>query len=155
MEIRQLTLDDSGVLVEVFSAVLPEFPERLVDGAPASFLADPTSFAFGAWDATEPAGLAWGVQMRDPTGRLITYLHQLDVREQFRRRGVGSRLVAHRPLKQREILRSLASCTAGFTGAVSQRGPGREGRRCPVSTFSSCGGACGPRRWRTAARRGA
>jgi len=94
MEIRQLTRDDSGVLVEVFSAVLPEFPERLVDGAPASFLADPTSFAFGAWDATEPAGLAWGVQMRDPTGRLITYLHQLDVREQFRRRGVGSRLVA-------------------------------------------------------------
>jgi ribosomal protein S18 acetylase RimI-like enzyme len=102
MEIRRLTPDDSDVLVDLFATVLPEFAERVVEGGPASFLADPMSFAFGAWVEAEPAGLAWGVQMRAPSGRPITYLHELDVREKFRRRGIGSRLVAESMALARE-----------------------------------------------------
>lgn len=102
MEIRQLVPDDLDELVELFGSVLPEFAERVVENGPSSFLANPTSFAFGAWVASEPAGLAWGVQMRAPTGRLITYLHQLDVREQFRRRGIGARLVVESMALARE-----------------------------------------------------
>lgn len=93
MEIRQLMPDDDGMLVELFGAVLTEFPEQLIAGGPASFLADPRAFVLGAWFADEPVGLAWGLQILGPVGRRMTYLHELDVREQFRRRGIGSRLV--------------------------------------------------------------
>ncbi len=37
--------------------------------------------------------LAWANQMWSPAGRLTTYLHQLEVRDGFRRRGIGRALV--------------------------------------------------------------
>ena len=93
--VRELSSADPVVLIELFEAVLPGFSERLAaDGSgPTTFLADPASFAFGAYVDEVPAGLAWGVQIRYPNGRLVTYLHELDVREEFRRRRIASGLI--------------------------------------------------------------
>ena len=67
------------------SALVEEYYER--------FLADPASFGFGAYVDDVPVGLAWGVQIRYPNGRLVTYLHELDVREEFRRRHIATGLI--------------------------------------------------------------
>ena len=79
----------------LFAAVLPGSPTARVDrfDEPDAFLRDSHSFALGAHANGAPVGLAWGVQMRSPSGRLTTYLHELDVQENWRRRGVGSTLV--------------------------------------------------------------
>lgn len=96
MQIRELVAGDAEELVALFAAVLPDSPTALVDGSgePSAFLDEPTSFVLGAYEGEEPVGLAWGVQMRSPSGRLVTYLHELDVHHRHRRRGVGSALVA-------------------------------------------------------------
>ena len=93
--VRELRADESAALLDLFEAMLPGWTANLVggEGAPADFLADPTSFVLGAYVDEEPAGLAWGVQLRYPNGRLVTYLHELDVREPFRRRGIATALV--------------------------------------------------------------
>lgn len=95
MEVRELVAGDADRLVTLFAAVLPESPTALADdpGAPESFLQNPSSFLLGAYVDGAPVGLAWGLQMRSPSGRLTTYLHELDVHEDWRRRGVGSALV--------------------------------------------------------------
>ena len=68
---------------------------RMVAGdEPEEFLHDPNSFALAAYADDEPAGLAWGIQMRSPSGRLTSYRHELDVHEHWRRQGIGSALVA-------------------------------------------------------------
>ena len=95
--IRELDTGDPAALVLLFEAVLPGFAEAAAsrERAPEQFLAESRSFALGAYVDGEPAGLAWGVQMRYPNGRLVTYLHELDVREPFRRRGIATSLVEH------------------------------------------------------------
>ena len=50
------------------------------------------AFVLAAYINDTPVGLAWGLQMRSPRG-LTTYLHELDVHENWRRQGVGSALV--------------------------------------------------------------
>ncbi len=52
-----------------------------------------------------PAGLAWGLQIHYPSGRAVTYLHELDVREEFRRRGIATQLV----VRSMELARSRGS----------------------------------------------
>ena len=95
MEIQELVAGGANQLVALFAAVLPGSPtahlDRLDD--PEAFLRDSHSFALGAYVDGVPVGLAWGVQMRSPSGRLTTYLHELDVHEDWRRQGVGSALV--------------------------------------------------------------
>lgn len=95
LEIRALHVADVESLVELFETVLPGFADVIGDhvGGPAEFLADSASFVFGAYVDGTAAGLAWGMQMRYPTGRLVTYLHELDVLEQFRRRRIASSLI--------------------------------------------------------------
>ena len=106
MDVRQLEVDDIELLKGLFTVVLPAFTEQMVDErGPARFLGDPTTFAFGAWIDGEPAGLAWGIQMPTSAGRLVTYLHDLLVREQFRRRGIASGLVT----ESMALARSLGS----------------------------------------------
>lgn len=90
-EIRDVRAAGADAIRELFAAVVPEFDP--VPAGPQVFVADPGSFALGAYVDDEPAGLAWGVHMRTPSGRLTTYLHQLDVLERHRRRGVGTALV--------------------------------------------------------------
>lgn len=95
IQIRSLEVGQSGGLVELFEQVLPGFGSTLsVDRAgPTAFLRDPASFVLGAYADGSPAGLAWGLQMRSPSGRLTTYLHELDVREEWRRQGIATALV--------------------------------------------------------------
>ncbi|MEZ5218479.1 MAG: GNAT family N-acetyltransferase [Ilumatobacteraceae bacterium] len=95
MQIRELVAGDGDRLVALFAAVLPGSPTALVDelSAPDAFLREPNTFALGAYVDDAPVGLAWGLQMRSPSGRLTTYLHELDVHEDRRRQGIGSALV--------------------------------------------------------------
>lgn len=92
-EIRLLDAAEPRAVVTLFEAVLPGFEASVQSGGPQAFLEDAAAFALGAYVDDEPAGLAWGVQMRSPSGRLTTYLHELDVRQEWRRRGIGSALV--------------------------------------------------------------
>ncbi|TDT16057.1 ribosomal protein S18 acetylase RimI-like enzyme [Ilumatobacter fluminis] len=95
MEIRELSSDDGSALHALFAAVLPDSPTaRSTDAATRqAFLDDPATFALGAYADDAPVGLAWGIQMRSPSGRLTTYLHELDVRADHRRQGTGTALV--------------------------------------------------------------
>ncbi|MEK7425843.1 MAG: GNAT family N-acetyltransferase [Actinomycetota bacterium] len=95
LEIRDLKAGDVAGLVSLFEAVLPGFETSLTPDFAGTkmFLREPTSFALGAYVDDAPAGLAWGLQMRSPSGRLTTYLHELNVCEQWRRQRVGTSLV--------------------------------------------------------------
>ncbi len=96
IEIRELLGGEVERLVALFDAVLPGFVASLAtdfDG-PSSFLQDPTSFVLGAYIDETPVGLAWGLQMRTPSGLLTTYLHELNVREEWRRQGIGTALLS-------------------------------------------------------------
>jgi ribosomal protein S18 acetylase RimI-like enzyme len=94
MEIRELTAGHARELVALFTSVLPDAPVAPADGLDdAQAFLDPSSFALGAYVDDAPAGLAWGLQMRSPSGLRTTYVHQLDVHERSRRRGIGSALI--------------------------------------------------------------
>ena len=95
--VREFGAGDGEVVDALFRAVLPDdFTDLLApagSSGPATFLDHPDTFAFGAYVGDEPAGLAWGTGIRYPNGRLVSYLHELDVREQYRRRGIATALV--------------------------------------------------------------
>jgi ribosomal protein S18 acetylase RimI-like enzyme len=95
VQVRELVAGEAGELVALFGAVLPGSPTALADqlDEPDAFLRDPSTFVLGAYLDGSPVGLAWGLQMRSPSGRLTTYVHELDVLEERRRQGVGSALV--------------------------------------------------------------
>jgi ribosomal protein S18 acetylase RimI-like enzyme len=95
VEIRELVAGEAGQLVALFAAVLPDSPTAQADelDEPEAFLQDPTSFVLGAYIDDAPIGLAWGLRMRSPSGRLTTYVHELEVHGSWRRRGVGSALI--------------------------------------------------------------
>ena len=133
--VRQLGTSDPVALAELFDAVLPGFSEGLAtDGSgPSDFLADPAAFAFGAYVDDVPAGLAWGAQLRYPDGRLVTYLHELDVREQFRRRRIATSLIESSMLlaRRRGSTRFWLS-TGGQNRAAQSLYDSLEGARKPL-----------------------
>ena len=95
LEIREVVAGGADQLVALFAAVLPDSPTASLEkpDEPEAFLQEPSSFVLGAYVYGAPVGLAWGLQMRSPSGRLTTYLHELDVHENWRRQGIGSALV--------------------------------------------------------------
>jgi ribosomal protein S18 acetylase RimI-like enzyme len=95
VEIRELVEGEAELLVALFAAVLPDSPTAQARDLndPEEFLRDPSTYVLGAYINDVPVGLAWGLQMRSPSGRLTTYVHELDVHENWRRRGVGSALI--------------------------------------------------------------
>jgi ribosomal protein S18 acetylase RimI-like enzyme len=96
VDVRALGVGEHGALVELCDAVLADFPAEsaVAHAAPEAFLADPATFVLGAYLDGTPVGVAWGLQIRSPSGRRTTYLHSLDVLERWRRRGIGTALVA-------------------------------------------------------------
>lgn len=81
----------------LFRSVLADSPSAQVDdpSEPEAFLREPCTLVLVAHVGTSPVGLAGGLQMRSPqSGRLTTYLHELDVHEGWRRQGIGAALVA-------------------------------------------------------------
>jgi ribosomal protein S18 acetylase RimI-like enzyme len=95
VNIRELVAGGGERLVALFAAVLPGSPTAQADrlDEPEAFLRDPHSFVLGAYLDNAPVGLAWGLQMRSPSGRLTTYVHELDVHPDRRRQGVGAALI--------------------------------------------------------------
>lgn len=85
----------TGDLIDLISALFPD-PAVQPPATPqsaAEFLDDSSAFVLAAYVEDQPVGIVWGNQMRSPTGRLTTYLHQLEVHSEFRRRGIGRGLV--------------------------------------------------------------
>jgi ribosomal protein S18 acetylase RimI-like enzyme len=95
VEIQELVAGEAGQLLALFAAVLPGSLTAQADrfDEAEAFLRDSSPFVLGAYIDGAPVGLAWGVQMRSPSGRLTTYLHELDVNQDSLRQGVGSALV--------------------------------------------------------------
>jgi ribosomal protein S18 acetylase RimI-like enzyme len=94
--IRVFQVGDDKQLEALVAAVDPDFeppPSPSPFDTFAAFLEDPSSFVLGAYVDGAPVGLAWGIQMRSPRGKVTTYLHQLDVLEKCRRQGIGTALV--------------------------------------------------------------
>lgn len=95
LAIRELGLADEEALRQLMDAVMPDWSDQLAPEAsgPMAFLADGDNTVVGAYDGDAPVGWAWGVRIRYPTGRIVTYLHQLDVVDSHRRRGIATMLV--------------------------------------------------------------
>lgn len=95
LAIRELGLGDESALRALMDAVVPGWADQLAPGAsgPLAFLADGDSTVLAAYDDDQPVGWAWGVRIRYPNGRLVTYLHELVVVEAHRRRGIATMLI--------------------------------------------------------------
>jgi ribosomal protein S18 acetylase RimI-like enzyme len=93
--IRELGLTDGPALLELMDAVEPGWSDRHppLDGGQSAFLADGTTFVVGAYAGDVPVGWAWGARIRRPDGLQMTYVHQLDVVEPHRRRGIATMLM--------------------------------------------------------------
>ena len=122
VEIRELRSGEPDALIDLFETVLPGFVSSLTDhcDGPSTFLQDPSSFALGAYVDGMPVGLAWGIQMRAPDGRLTTYVHELDVRETWRRGGVATALIAKAQLLAREAGSTMFWLSTGGHNKVAQ-----------------------------------
>ena len=94
MKIRSLVAGSAAEVVALFAAVLPDSPTATGHlDEPEAFLCESSSFLLGAYIDNSPVGLVWGLQMRSPSGRLTTYVHELAVHPDRRRLGVGSALI--------------------------------------------------------------
>ncbi|MFI5691782.1 GNAT family N-acetyltransferase [Kribbella sp. NPDC051586] len=62
--------------------------------ADPKYLATPGTMVFVATEADEITGWCWGNQLARPAGPPMLYLHQLEVLEPYRGRGIGRALVS-------------------------------------------------------------
>lgn len=83
------------MLEELLDTCAPGWSDALAPGAsgPVAFMADSKTFVFGAYVDNVPVGWLWGAQFPRPDGRTMSYVHQLDVIEAHRRKGIASSLI--------------------------------------------------------------
>ncbi len=83
------------MLEELLDVCGPGWSDHLAPGAsgPMAFIADPRSFVFGAYIDNEVVGWLWGAHMWRPDGRMMSYVHEVDVVADHRRKGVATSLV--------------------------------------------------------------
>ncbi len=95
VSIRELGLADEAMVGELLDVMKPGWVDGLAPGAsgPRAFVADTRSLMIGAYVDNEAAGWVWGSHIRRPTGQTMTYLHELDVVQPHRRRGLATMLV--------------------------------------------------------------
>ena len=95
ISVRELTMLDEEPVAALLDRIRPDWSDALAPGAsgPRAFVADPRTFLFGGYVDDEPAGWLWGSHLRRPDGRLMSYVHEVDVVEAQRRRGLASMLV--------------------------------------------------------------
>ncbi len=93
--IRELGINDKLMLEELLDVCSVGWSNDLAPGAsgPLAFIADPKAFMFGAYIDNEPVGWLWGVHIRRPDGRMMSYVHQIDVIVEHRRKGVATSLL--------------------------------------------------------------
>ncbi|WP_218824593.1 GNAT family N-acetyltransferase [Asanoa hainanensis] len=77
--------------VEVLEEAIRRFV-GVASGA-ARFVRSPGTVAFIAVDGHEVQGWCWGYVLARPDGASMLYLHNLEVAESHRRRGIGRRLL--------------------------------------------------------------
>ena len=117
----------------------PTTPAERFD-EPEAFLREPSSFALAAYIDDAPVGLAWGLQMRSPSGRLTTYVHQLDVHETWRRQGIGSALILRRWTSLAGGVRRSSGCRPAGTTRPRKRCTNRSAETASRSATSTTGG---------------
>jgi ribosomal protein S18 acetylase RimI-like enzyme len=95
ISIRELGIQDRLMLEELLDVCGPGWSDHLAPGAsgPMAFIADPRSFVFGAYIDNEVVGWLWGAHMWRPDGRMMSYVHEVDVVADHRRKGVATSLV--------------------------------------------------------------
>lgn len=86
---------DQLMLEELLDTVVPGWGDALRPGAsgPLAFIADTHTFVFGAYVDNDPAGWIWGHHLRRPDGRMMTYVHQIEVLADHQRRGIATSLL--------------------------------------------------------------
>ncbi|GAA1160343.1 hypothetical protein GCM10009630_68170 [Kribbella jejuensis] len=62
--------------------------------AATDYLETPGTLAFVATEGEDITGWCWGSQLARPDGTSMLYLHQLEVAEPHRRKGIGRQLVS-------------------------------------------------------------
>ncbi|HYN32282.1 MAG TPA: hypothetical protein VES40_06635, partial [Ilumatobacteraceae bacterium] len=123
MEIRELVAGGGDQSVALFAAVLPGSATAEADNLdePEAFLRDPNSFVLGAFIDDAPVGLVWGIQMRSPSGRLTTYIHELNVHEgRSVTSTTGGTSTEHASRIRACAIRSLSPIRACEAGRVSE-----------------------------------
>lgn len=122
LAIRELGLADESALRGVMDAVVPGWEDQMTPGAsgPLAFLADGDTSVVAAYDDDQPVGWAWGVRIRYPNGRQVTYLHELDVVESHRRQGIATMLIEASMAHARRIGCSRFWLTTGGHNEVAQ-----------------------------------
>lgn len=89
------------------------------DGA-RSFVDDPRALAFVAGDGSEVTGWCWGYHLPRPDASSMLYVHQLDVDEAHRRRGIGRSLLAAFLSAGQEAGATRAFLTTGMARAPAR-----------------------------------
>lgn len=93
--VRQVGPGEPDTVIAVLDALVANrtMPENGAAENPDIFLDDPNTFLIAAFEHERPVGQAWGVHIRYPNGRQMTYLHHIEVAADHRDRGIGSMLM--------------------------------------------------------------
>jgi ribosomal protein S18 acetylase RimI-like enzyme len=121
---------DASAEPDVFRAAVERFRGTAGD---ERFLATEGTVSFVAVVDGVVAGWCWGQHMRRPDGASMLYLHELEVAEDFRRRGLGRALVesfmdAGRAVGATKMFLTTGEANVAARGLYEQLGAGLAGQ---------------------------